>query len=81
MTFLHFLAIVSVLWISNPENPSQFHFGKKCFTNEYATFYSHVWLTRPNQELPAWENCSATIKDIPIDIPLEDTPRETPKPR
>ena len=82
MTFLQFLAIVSVLWISNPENPSQLHIGLKCFPYEDKILYSHVWFTKPNQELPAWEkNCSDPIKDIPIEIPLEDTPKETPKPK
>ena len=82
MTFFHFFAAVLFLYVADEKNPSQFHFGKKCFTNEYGTIYSHIWLTRPNQELPAnWEQCSAPIEDTSKEKPLEDTPMETPKPK
>ena len=82
MTFFHFFAAVLFLYVADEKNPSQLHFGKKCFTNEYGTIYSHVWLTRPNQELPAnWEQCSAPMEDTPTETPLEDTPRETPQPK
>ena len=58
MTFFHFLAAFLFLYVADEKNPSQLHFGKKCFTNEYGTIYSHVWVTRPNQDLPAnWEQC------------------------
>jgi len=58
MTFIHFLATFLFLYVADEKNPSQLHFGKKCFSNEYGTIYSHVWVTRPNQELPAnWEQC------------------------
>jgi len=58
MTFFHFLAAFLFLYVADEKNPSQLHFGKKCFTNEYGTIYSHVWVTRPNQDLPPnWEQC------------------------
>ena len=77
MTFFHFFAAVLFLYVADEKNPSKLHFGKKCFTTEYGTIYSHVWLTRPNQELTAnWEQCSAPIADQAAETPRDNKRRE-----
>tara|TARA_Y100000996_G_scaffold338274_1_gene275097 strand:+ start:2481 stop:2726 length:246 start_codon:yes stop_codon:yes gene_type:complete len=71
--FLTFLSTVLFLYVADQRNPSQLHFGKKCFHNEYGSIYSYVWVTRPNQELPAnWEQCSFDIEDpVEIELPVQ----------
>tara|TARA_B100000965_G_scaffold374910_1_gene366580 strand:+ start:619 stop:840 length:222 start_codon:yes stop_codon:yes gene_type:complete len=70
MTFFHFLATCLFLYVADERNHSQLHFGKKCFTNEYGTIYSHVWVTRPNQELPAnKEQCEKSPQIPASNIP------------
>ena len=68
MTFFHFLAAVLFLFIADEENPSQLHFGKKCLNNDQGSIYSYVWVTRPNQELPASkEQCEPSTTDRILD--------------
>ena len=70
MTFFHFFAISLFLYVADEQNPSQLHFGKKCFSNKYGTIYSHVWVTRPNQDLPAnWEQCEKTQENLTSSLP------------
>ena len=83
MTFFHFLASVLFLYVADDKNPSQLHFGKKCFSNDYGTIYSYVWVTRPNQELPAnWEQCPpADDMILGENEPETPLPKSYPKPR
>ena len=74
MMFFQFLAAVLFLYVADEQNPSQLHFGKKCFSNDQGYIYSYVWVTRPNQELPAnEEQCEPPIQDmIPEPISVEE---------
>ena len=79
--FLHFLATVLFLYVADERNPSQLHFGKKCFQNEYGSIYSYVWVTRPNQDLPAnWEQCSPDIIKESVET-VSPVKLNYPKPR
>jgi hypothetical protein len=71
MTFLNFLAVVLFLYVADEQNHSQLHFGKKCFQNENGDIiFSHIWVTRPFDELPAnKEQCTLPEEPEPPVIP------------
>jgi hypothetical protein len=75
MTFFHFFAAVLFLFVADEKNPSQLHFGKKCFNNDQGSIYSYVWVTRPNQELPASkEQCEPSTTDLIVDSSSVEEP-------
>ena len=82
MTFFHFFMAVLFLYVSDENNPSQLHFGKKCLKGEQGIVYSHIWVTKPNQPLPVSEDqCPPEYDPSHAEHEQEHEPELKPKPK